>query len=68
MMWSVFQRINWAVLFEETVTEQTYQQDGAPPHFHVNVRNFLDRTEFPLRSPELTPLDFYFWGTLKNTA
>ena len=21
-----------------------FQQDGAPPHFHVNVRNFLDRT------------------------
>ena len=21
-----------------------FQQDGAPPHFHINVRNFLDRT------------------------
>ena len=20
-----------------------FQQDGTPPHFHVNVRNFLDR-------------------------
>ena len=45
------------------------QQDGAPPHFHINVRHFLDRTfnqrwigrrrsatEFPPRIPDLTPL------------
>ena len=24
--------------------------------------------EFPPRSPDLTPLDFYHWGTLKNAA
>lgn len=61
--------------------EVYFQQDGAPPHFHVNVRNFLDQqfnqrwigrrgsaTEFPARSPDLTPLDFYLWGTLKNTV
>ena len=24
--------------------------------------------EFPPRSPELTPLDFYLWGTLKNVV
>ena len=24
-------------------------------------------TEFPPRSPDFIPLDFYFWGTLKNT-
>ena len=58
-----------------------FQQDGAPPHFHVNVRNFLDRTfnqrwigrrgcatNVPPRSPDLTPLDFYLWGTLKNAV
>jgi hypothetical protein len=46
-------------------TEVYIQQDGAPPHFHVNVRNFLDRTfnqtwiglkgsamEFSPRSPD----------------
>ena len=61
--------------------EVYFQQDGTPPHFHVNVRNFLDHTfnqrwigrresvtEFPHRSPDLTPLDFYFWGTLENTV
>ena len=28
----------------ESESEIYFQQDGAPPHFHVNVRNFLDRT------------------------
>lgn len=54
------------------------QQDGAPPHFAVNVRKYLDH-QFPNRwigrggpirwaprSPDLTPLDFYLWGHLKN--
>ncbi|KAJ4438577.1 hypothetical protein ANN_14524 [Periplaneta americana] len=58
-----------------------FQQDGAPAHFHVNVRNFLDRThnqrwigrrgsaaEFPPRSADLTPPDFYLWGALKDTV
>ena len=83
--------------FEETVTCQTYlqmleiiisrlndvyfQQDGAPPHFHVNVRNFLyhifntrwigwsgSAMEFPPRSSDLSPLDFYLWGILKKTV
>ena len=58
-----------------------FQQEGAPPHFYVNVRSFLDRpfnqrwigrsesaSEFPPRSPDLTPLGFYFWKALKNTA
>ena len=48
-----------------------FQQDGAPPHFAVDVRHFLDKT-FPgrwigrggpirwaPRSPDLTPLDFF---------
>ena len=65
----------------ENKTEVYVQQDGAPPHFHVNVRNFLDHTfnqriigrkgsatEFPLRSPDLTALNLYLWGTLKNTV
>ena len=60
----------------ENENEVYFQQDGAPPHFHVNVRNFLARTfserwigrrgnatEFPPRSPDLTPLDV---GNLKK--
>ena len=49
-------------------------------HYHRDVRAFLDENlqghwigrrgtfEFPPRSPDLTPLDFYLWGTLKNVV
>ena len=63
----------------ESENEVYFQQDEPLPHFHANVRNFLDRTfnqkwigwrgsaiKFLLQSPDLTPLDFYLWGTLKN--
>lgn len=55
-----------------------FQQDGAPPHYAQPVRAFLDRMfpgswigrrgpiEWPARSPDLTPLDFFLWGHLKN--
>jgi hypothetical protein len=55
-----------------------FQQDGAPPHFHRDERAYLDENlpgqwigrrgavDFPPRSPDLTPLDFYLWGTLKD--
>jgi transposase len=55
-----------------------YQQDGAPPHYGHAVREYLDRTfpnkwigrrgsiEWPPRSPDLSPLDYFFWGHLKN--
>lgn len=55
-----------------------FQQDGAPPHFAVAVRNYLHDTfpnrwigrsgviEWPPRSPDLTPLDFFLWGYLKG--
>jgi hypothetical protein len=59
--------------------ERSYlQQDGAPPHYHRHVRAYLDETlpgrwigrrgaiKYPPRSPDLTPLDFYLWGTLKD--
>jgi hypothetical protein len=54
------------------------QQDGVPPHYHRDVRMYLDETlpgrwigrrgavEIPPRSPDLTPLDFYLWGSLKD--
>jgi transposase len=55
-----------------------FQQDGAPPHYHRDVRSFLDEllpnrwigrrgfVEYPPRSPDLTPLDFFLWGYLKD--
>uniref|UniRef100_A0A669B5E7 DUF4817 domain-containing protein n=1 Tax=Oreochromis niloticus TaxID=8128 RepID=A0A669B5E7_ORENI len=54
-----------------------FQQDGAPAHYGCQVRAFLDEqfpgkwigrrrpVEWPPRSPDLTPLDFYLWGHLK---
>lgn len=55
-----------------------YQQDGAPPHYHRRVREWLDLhyenrwigrrgpIEWPPRSPDLTPLDFFLWGHLRS--
>ena len=60
------------------ISEIFYQQDGAPPHCHRHVRAFLGENlrghwigrrgtfEFPPLSPDLTPLDSYVWGTLKD--
>lgn len=60
------------------VRRMWFQHDGAPPHFSRAVRSYLD-TEFgdrwigragpinwPARSPDLTPLDFFLWGTVKQ--
>lgn len=55
----------------------TLQQDGAPAHYAVIVREFLDeffpgwigrrgQVEWPPRSPDVTPLDFAVWGILKE--
>ena len=56
-----------------------FQQDGAPPHWSREVRSFLDRTfpegwigrgsnsvPWPARSPDLSPCDFFLWGTIKD--
>lgn len=55
-----------------------FQQDGAPPHFARPVREYLDVVfpgrwigrrgpiEWPPRSPDLNPLDFFLWGYLKS--
>ena len=56
-----------------------FQQDGgAPPHYLGEVREYL-KTRFPgrwigraapiawpPRSPDLTPLDFFLWGFVKD--
>lgn len=55
-----------------------FMLDGAPPHFSREVRDFLNNTypdkwigrggpiEWPPRSPDLTPCDFYLWGYIKS--
>lgn len=55
-----------------------FQQDGAPPHYGLVVRQWLDEKfagrwlgrrgplEWPARSPDLTPPDFFLWGVMKD--
>lgn len=55
-----------------------FQQDGAPPHYALATRQWLDRfyprhwigrrgpIEWPPRSPDLTPMDFFLWGYIKS--
>ncbi len=60
------------------LSEALFQQGGAPGHWAVSVRNWLDNKfprrwigrggpiAWPPRSPDLTPLDFFLWGYLKS--
>lgn len=63
----------------ETRRTMWFQHDGCPAHFGHAVRNWLNQNypdrwigrgsnvlAWPARSPDLTPLDFYLWGTLKD--
>lgn len=59
-------------------TDVYFQQDGAPAHYARLVREYLDLVFpnrwigrlgpilWPPRSPDLTPLDFFLWGYLKD--
>ncbi|KAJ4431025.1 hypothetical protein ANN_19618 [Periplaneta americana] len=67
---------------EEEGNEFLFQQDGAPPHWHLDVRNVLNQQlagrwigragnqdvlcNWPLRSPDLIVCDFFLWGQIKN--
>jgi len=53
-------------------------QDGAPPHFICFVTDVLNEIfpdawigrggpiPWPPRSPDISPLDFFLWGYIKN--
>ena len=55
-----------------------FQQNGAPPHWGLHVREFLNETfpdrwigkdgaiPWPPHSPDITPLDFFLWGYVKD--
>lgn len=60
-------------------SKSIYQHDGAPPHIKKNVQQFLTKTFgedrlisrfhthlWPPRSPDLSPVDFWYWGMLKR--
>lgn len=58
--------------------QMVFQHDGAPAHNSRAIREYLDEkfpdswigrggpARWPPRSPDLTPLDFFLWGYIKN--
>ena len=56
-----------------------FQQDGTPAHYSRAVREYLDETfpekwigrrrpiDWPGRSPDLTPMDFFSFGEYSKT-
>ncbi|KAG8227213.1 hypothetical protein J437_LFUL003419 [Ladona fulva] len=65
---------------QEDIPDRIYQQDGAPPHFHNEVKLYFNEhlprhwigrrglMEWPLRSPVLTPMDFFLWGNMRDNV
>ncbi len=61
-----------------TRQQMWFQHDGAPGHFALPVRTFLNEhfpqqligrggpVAWPARSPDLNLLDFFLWGHLKS--
>ena len=56
-------------------TKWVFQQDGATPHTsnksqdfcRKNLDAFLDKSHWPPNSPDLNPLDFFYWdAVVKN--
>lgn len=59
---------------------QYFQHDGAPAHYFGRVRDHLNAEyprrwfgrngpfRWPPRSPDLTPLDFFLWGYMKDVV
>lgn len=60
------------------IRNMIFQQDGAPPHHAGIVKEWLNNTfhekwigrdgptRWPARSPDLTPLDYFLWGYVKE--
>lgn len=55
-----------------------FQQDGCPAHYARSVREYLNEEyperwigrsgtiSWPARSPDLNPIDFFYWGAVKE--
>lgn len=59
----------------ESYKNYYFQQDGATPHTADLVQEwlssklldkFIDKTQWPPRSPDLNPCDYFLWGYLKS--
>lgn len=65
---------------QELYNNLWFQQDWAPPHYYLRARQILNEQfpnrwigrrgaiEWPARSPDLSPLDYFFWGYLKHNV
>jgi Helix-turn-helix domain (DUF4817) len=63
---------------EDRLNFKYFQQDGAPAHNALISRNYLNENYpqkwigthgpilWPARSPDITPLDFFIWGYIKD--
>jgi len=69
----------WPIIKRKRLASKIYfQQDGAPAHYSLIVRDWLNNKlpnrwigrrgpiEWAARSPDLTPLDFFLWGYVKQ--
>jgi hypothetical protein len=68
------------ILEEQCPEDKLFQQDGAPTHFYSEVKDFLNRKfpekyiggrvpiTWPPRSPDLTRLEFFFCGYIKDAV
>lgn len=79
-MYNNFLRNELPQLLDDNENQQELwlQQDGAPPHFARQTRDTLNEmfgnrwigrggpVNWPARSPDLTPLDFFLWGFIKD--
>jgi hypothetical protein len=71
----------WDLLDEiplHIIRDLTFMHDGAPGHYAASSRRWLDQnfpdhwigrlgpTAWPARSPDLTAMDFFVWGAIKD--
>jgi hypothetical protein len=68
------------ILQEEVPEDVLFQQDGVPPHFHHEVKGFLNHhfpgkwigrskpVNWPSHLFSLTPLNVFLWGYIKDAV
>jgi len=73
-----FHRLKTEAFEQEIVSRVIFMQDEAPPHFSCFVTDVLNERfsdvwigrggpiSWPPRSSDLSPLDFFLWGCIKN--
>ena len=68
--------IPWMKKYKASGNQLVFQQDSAPPHIAKKTTNLLkwsnmkfwNKEWLPSSSPEINPLDYYFWGANWDTC